>query len=240
MKVTAITDRGSIRALNEDSFCLPPEGERWCCVADGMGGHLAGDIASDMAVRVFSEGMSGHTDDTAECLLEVFRRANERIFRAQMDDPSRAGMGTTMTALALDGGEALIAHVGDSRAYLFRKKKLSQITTDHSYVEELVRQGLITRSAARFHPDRNVILRALGTDETVEADLYRVALEKGDVFLLCTDGLSGYVEDKKIAEVLSSRKQAESKAKTLRDLALAAGGGDNITVLLVSVGEEFA
>ena len=151
-----------------------------------------------------------------------------------------SGMGTTITALLLENGEAHIAHVGDSRCYLLRGKSLMKVTTDHTLVEEMMLKGVLTVQEARNHPQRNLITRALGTDEQVEVDLLRIRLQKGDVFLLCSDGLTGPVSDREIAEILNSRMKRENKLQALVEKALDAGGHDNITVLIVTDEEENA
>lgn len=235
MKVYALTDIGSVRAVNEDTYFVPAPGELYCCVADGMGGAQAGEVASATAVEVFSAYMRDFLPPPHERLRRAVAAANKAIYEKALSDPSMAGMGTTITALLLDGNEMHIAHVGDSRAYLLRNRALMKVTTDHTLVEEMVLKGVITVREARTHPRRNIITRALGTAENVEIDLLRIHVEPTDVFLLCSDGLSSYVGEHAILEVLNSRLKWENKAAALVGKALDAGGHDNVTVLIVTL-----
>lgn len=235
MKVYALTDIGSVRAVNEDTYFVPAPGELYCCVADGMGGAQAGEVASATAVEVFSAYMRDFLPPPHERLRRAVAAANKAIYEKALSDPSMAGMGTTITALLLDGNEMHIAHVGDSRAYLLRNRALMKVTTDHTLVEEMVLKGVITVREARTHPRRNIITRALGTAEKVEIDLLRIHVEPTDVFLLCSDGLSSYVGEHAILEVLNSRLKWENKAAALVGKALDAGGHDNVTVLIVTL-----
>ena len=189
MKVYAATDIGRVRPINEDSYYAPKPGEYFCAVADGMGGHNAGEVASAMAVRVLEEEMRTPTQPTEEALRRAVERANTEIYRASKEREGCLGMGTTITALCMEGNIAHIAQVGDSRAYLIRNRAILQVTTDHTLVEEMVLSGLITPSEAKVHPKRNYITRALGTAEKVEVDLLRMeerqkSLE--DIFLELT------------------------------------------------------
>ena len=237
MKVYALTDIGCCRELNEDAFYAPADGENFCCVADGMGGHQAGEVASAMAAEVFASKMC----DTGHAPYERLRRAvvaaNLSIYDKARSTPEMSGMGTTITALLIENGEAHIAHVGDSRCYLVRSKTLMQLTTDHTLVEELILKGRITPEVARNHPQRNVITRALGTAGGVETDILRVRVQPGDMFLLCTDGLSGSVSERELNETLNSRMKRETKISSLIEQALDNGSRDNITVLLACVEE---
>ena len=222
MKVYAATDIGRVRPINEDSYYAPKPGERFCAVADGMGGHNAGEVASAMAVRVLEEEMRAPISPTEEAL----RREG------------CAGMGTTITALCMEGNIAHIAQVGDSRAYLIRNRAILQVTTDHTLVEEMVLSGLITPSEALNHPKRNYITRALGTAETVEVDLLRLDTRPDDVFLLCSDGLSNALSEREMLDIMLSGMRMGDKVTTLIERALHHGGHDNITVLLVTCEEE--
>lgn len=238
MRVYALSDIGSVRAVNEDSYYAPQEGERFCCVADGMGGHQAGEVASALAVDIFAREMADVILPVHERLRRAVANANAAIYERACADEKTSGMGTTMTALALDEDEAHIAHVGDSRAYLLRNRALLRVTTDHTLVEEMVLSGLITLKEARVHPKRNIITRALGTSEKVDIDLLRIKVRSGDKFLLCSDGLSGYVDENAMAEILNSRRKSEEKVHALIARALEAGGKDNITALLISIEED--
>ncbi len=237
MRVYALSDIGSMRAVNEDSYYAPREGERFCCVADGMGGHQAGEVASALAVDIFSEQMRDVILPVHERLRRAVTNANSAIFERASGNENMSGMGTTITALAQEGDDVHIAHVGDSRAYLLRNRALLRVTTDHTLVEEMVLKGVITLKEARVHPKRNIITRALGTSEKVEIDMLRIRVRPGDRFLLCSDGLSGYVEEHEMAEILNSRMKSEDKIGALVDRALDAGGKDNITAMLVSIEE---
>ena len=238
MKVYAITDIGRVRALNEDSYYAPREGERFCAVADGMGGHNAGEVASAMAVQVFSEHMREVEPITAQALHAAVEQANDAVYRAAMENDGMSGMGTTFSALAEQGHEVLLAHVGDSRIYLIRHGAILQLTTDHTLVEEMVRKGLLTPREARFHPRRNIITRALGTDLRVEIDIVQMAAHPGDVFFLCSDGMTNYVEEYDILRAAAGEGDWQDKLKHLVSVALENGGADNITALFAVIGEE--
>jgi len=231
MKVYAITDIGKVRKLNEDSYYLPVNGEQFCAVADGMGGHNAGEVASAMAIKVFSDYMRDVEVVTAEALRASVVRANDAIYEASRESEQVSGMGTTFSALAVNGSNAFIAHVGDSRVYLIRHGTLMQITMDHTLVEEMVLKGLITVREARVHPKRNIITRALGTDDRVEVDMMQVGLKPGDVFFLCTDGLTNHVPDREILNISLSESEWEDKLRQLVGSALEDGGQDNITAM---------
>ena len=239
MRVYAMTDIGRVRALNEDSCYIPAEGERFCAVADGMGGHNAGEVASAMAVDVFSQNMREATDISAETLHAAVARANDAVLLKSQQVEGMNGMGTTFSALAIEGETAFIAHVGDSRVYLIRRGAIMQVTTDHTLVEAMVQQGVITAREARVHPKRNIITRALGTEPRLEIDIVQISLRPDDVFFLCSDGLSGYVEDWDILRVAQDgEKDWQEKLRTLVGLALEAGGYDNITAMFAVYEEE--
>ena len=238
MKVFARTDIGKHRPINEDSFYLPVEGEQFCAIADGMGGHNAGEVASAMAVEFFSEKLR-REGVSADAMREAVEGANAAIFEKAGKAESLSGMGTTFTALGFSGRSVHIAHVGDSRAYLMRNGTIMRLTLDHTLVEEMVLKGLITPREAKYHPKRNIITRALGTVEDVEVDLIQIEVQEGDVFFLCTDGLSNHVEDKHILEI--SREENISWDERLQKLIKAAlddGGNDNITAMFAVCGED--
>ncbi len=204
-------------------------------VADGMGGAKAGEVAAQMAVDAVGRLVGPVHEGDVRSAVE---RANRAIRRLASDDPDKSGMGTTLTAAMLDDGRLDVVHVGDSRAYLWRDETLRQVTEDHSVVAELVRRGSITREEAETHPHRNVITRALGAEEGVDADVVHVDLEDGDVVLLCSDGLSSYVPEAAIAEVLAQAEGLDAAARGLVSLANGAGGADNVTVVLARVAHE--
>jgi serine/threonine protein phosphatase PrpC len=222
----ALSDVGREREGNEDSFLEQPP---LFVVADGMGGAQAGEVASGMAVE--SLAGAGAPDELAGAIED----ANARIHAKAKDDTSLAGMGTTLTAAWVDDGTVTLAHVGDSRAYRMRGGELVQLTEDHSLVGGLVRLGKITPAEAEHHPQRSVILRAVGVEPAVEVDVAEHDLEDGDVYLLCSDGLSGMVRDEVISETLAMGGSLEQAADLLVGLANASGGHDNITAVLFRV-----
>jgi len=232
------TDVGRVRSVNQDAygeFESASRGLRLLIVADGMGGHRAGEVASAIAIAAAGEVFETSSEPADELLCSALSTANARIFEAACEDASLAGMGTTGVALVLTGeSRCFIAHVGDSRAYRLRGDELEQLTDDHSVVGELVKRGQLTPEQARVHPQSNEILRALGTQANVEVELTPIEVEAGDRLLLCSDGLSGMLPDPKIAEILSQCAPAEA-VSTLVDLANDAGGTDNITVQIAEI-----
>lgn len=231
MKTYVQTDVGKLRPLNEDAYYLPKEGERFCAIADGMGGHNAGEVASAMAVDVFSAQLRAARVIHGLVMREAVEKANEAIYARSRSASEFSGMGTTFTALAVNGANVHIAHVGDSRAYLIRNGSIMRLTIDHTLVEEMVMQGIITPKEARYHPKRNYITRALGTMERVEVDLIQIEVQKGDIFFLCTDGLSNHVEDRVIQEVSKRDIPWPEKLNMLVQAALDDGGTDNVTAM---------
>jgi PPM family protein phosphatase len=239
------TDKGCVREANEDSgrFVRPNDPKLLAAkgalmiVADGMGGHSAGEVASQMAVETVSRlYYEAPGDDPQGALVAAVAEANRRIHAAAAADEAKHGMGTTCTALALRGGAAFGAHVGDSRLYLLRGGGAYQLSEDHSHVMEMVRQGLLTKEEARTHEDKNVILRALGTAPEVEVSAVApVEARAGDFFLVCSDGLHDLVLDDEIARVVASAGDEHAACERLIALAKERGGHDNITVGLVGV-----
>ena len=232
--VVSGSDIGRVRNLNQDDCGEFHNAENGSCllvVADGMGGHRGGEVASQMAVQQIGDVFERGTPTDPESLLaQALREANECIFERANNEGELAGMGTTAVALILDGDrEAVLAHVGDSRAYRVRKGQLKQLTADHSVVGELVRRGQLSAEEARHHPQSNEILRALGTRQDVDIEITRVDVQPGDRFLICSDGLSGMLSDQAIEKVLS-KNPAEEIPPRLIELANEAGGMDNITV----------
>ena len=227
-----LSDVGRQREGNEDSMLVDPP---LFVVADGMGGAQAGEVASGLAVETLGE-MPPENGNVEEELTEAIAQANRRIHDKAQDDRTLAGMGTTLTAAFVHDGKVTLGHVGDSRAYRYREGELAQLTDDHSLVAELERHGKITAAEARVHPQRSMILRALGIGAEVEVDTYCFVGEPGDVFLLCSDGLSGLVHDAVIAEVLEGCESLEAAAEKLIELANLSGGPDNITTVLFRLG----
>ena len=231
----ARTDTGHQRATNEDSHL---ERAPVFVVADGMGGAQAGEVASQLAVTQFTDELPGEDGDRAEQRLALaVRKANAEIHALSETDARRAGMGTTLTAAYVGRGEVSFAHVGDSRAYRLRRGELERITEDHSLVEELLRQGRLTEEEAEEHPQRSIITRALGPEPEVEVDTVTVAAEDGDVYLLCSDGLTSMVGEAAIGAILRSAPDITAAAEQLVAAALDAGGRDNVTVVLFRVEE---
>ena len=224
------TDVGCYRDHNEDSLSVVPP---LFMVADGMGGHAAGEIASEIAVNVVTERAPRTAD--SQGLADAIVAANRAILRAAALGQGRSGMGTTCTAAILDGTRLAIAHVGDSRAYLLHKGELQQITQDHSLVANMVASGEITPEEARIHPKRSVITRALGSFADMEADRFDLDVEVGDKLLLCTDGLYSMVEDHVIKDILLRTKNPQHAAAMLTEEALDMGGHDNVTCIVVDV-----
>lgn len=240
MKVFSVTDKGRVRQLNEDYYYLPVKGEHFAAVADGMGGHAAGEVASYTAITTAAKIL--RRDRNAEpkaALLEAFRTAHEQVCRAAKEQPGREGMGTTLTLLLMENDTAYLGHVGDSRAYRLRGGVLEQMSEDHSYVEELVKSGIITRQQARSHPKRNIITRCIGVYPDVEADILSFPAEPDDVWLLCSDGLTGYLTDEELEQqLLKTDLSWQEKLNGLRDTALQRGGADNITAVIVTGGPD--
>ncbi|MDQ3981317.1 MAG: Stp1/IreP family PP2C-type Ser/Thr phosphatase, partial [Actinomycetota bacterium] len=229
------TDVGRVRQGNEDSYLLE---EPVYAVADGMGGHIAGDVASATAVEVISEGLRREHPQDGPALADLVSRANEAIWEKARSDPSLRGMGTTCTLLMIDGEMARIAHVGDSRAYLLRDGAFRQLTEDHTLVERMVREGRLSADEAANHPQRSIITRALGVDEHVKVDVLEEELSDGDRILLTSDGLTSMVGASEIADVLHGEEDPQAAADRLVELANAAGGEDNVTVLVLHVVED--
>jgi serine/threonine protein phosphatase PrpC len=230
-----LTDPGLTRATNEDAVLVEPP---LYAVADGMGGHRAGEIASRVALEELLVGAPGRYD--AKALGRAVRAANRAVIAAAEKSRTRAGMGTTLTAAMVDGARIAIAHVGDSRAYLLRDGRLERLTDDHSMVADLVRQGSLTEEEARFHPQRSVITRALGSDPNMLADVFEVEGAPGDRLLLATDGLTGMLADDYIADVLAADVDPARAVQSLVDAANRAGGYDNISVVVVDITSEAA
>ena len=233
MKTAARTHIGNVRPSNQDALLMQPGLFGLFGVADGMGGHKAGDVASRMAVETVQDALKDQAPGE-DLLRAAIEQANERIYQAQLEDEELHGMGTTMTVIWEDHDRVLLGHVGDSRAYLLRDGAMRQISLDHSLVGELVRAGHITPEEARQHPYRNVITRAVGTDTEVQVDVTEVGRRPGDLYLLCSDGLSEYVDMDQMREILLSQSMDEA-ADTLLQLALDGGGRDNISLVLAEV-----
>ncbi|MCM1568962.1 MAG: Stp1/IreP family PP2C-type Ser/Thr phosphatase [Roseburia sp.] len=241
LKTFSITDIGRKRKVNQD-FVYTSESAvgvlpNLFILADGMGGHNAGDYASKAAVENMVEHirMAGE-EQPARIFREAIQRVNELIYRKAGQESGMEGMGTTVVAASCIGDELQVANVGDSRLYVV-DDKMTQITRDHSLVEEMVRIGTIDREEARNHPDKNIITRAVGVSEAVEPDFFTVGLKQGDIILMCSDGLTNMLEDEEIRMLLAQTGDIEEKARRLVDAANRNGGRDNISVILI---EPFA
>ena len=243
------TDVGCVREINEDSGRLlrPSDPAQLSAkgtllvVADGMGGHSAGEVASQMAADVVSRLYYDSPEEPGAALRRAVEVANRRIHSAAADDEAKHGMGKTCTALALCGGRAYAAHVGDSRLYMLRSGQLYQLSEDHSAVNEMVKMGIITKEQARTHEDKNVILRALGTSPEVEVSTVEpFGVREGDRYLLCSDGLYDLLPDDEIAAVLTEFEDVHAAGERLITTAKERGGHDNITVGIIAIMPEGA
>lgn len=226
------TDIGLAREQNEDSLVVAAP---LFVVADGMGGHEAGEVASEIAVNTIAAYAPTTAD--AEALGRAVEVANREVIDATLSGRGREGMGTTCTAAILENNRLVIAQVGDSRAYVLHDGKLSQITRDHSLVADMVESGQITREQARYHPNRSVITRALGSDVNMQPDLYEITIEEGDRVLLCSDGLTSMLPDEEIRDVMVANPDPQACADGLVEAALSAGGLDNVTVIVAKAND---
>ena len=238
MKSYSITDVGQKRTVNQDFVFTSetPVGNlpNLFVVADGMGGHKAGDFASSYAVEVLlSTIREDENSNPVKIIRAAIENANTQLLREASDNETMSGMGTTMVLVTIVGHYAYVANVGDSRLYLVDENKISQITKDHSLVEEMVRMGEISRDDARNHPDKNIITRALGAGRDVDVDFFDVRLTPGDILLLCSDGLSNMVPDEDIRQVILTSEMLEEAGRRLVSMANDNGGRDNIAVVLV-------
>ena len=225
------TDPGRKRRINEDSFVLVPP---LFAVADGMGGAQAGEVASGLAAGALEE--SGADGGGERRVVELIQEANRRVHERATTDAATAGMGTTMTAALVEGDRVVFGHVGDSRAYLLRDDTLEQLTNDHTLVAELVRRGELSPGEAQVHPQRSVITRALGTDPDVDVDTFIIDARPGDVFLICSDGLSSMIDMTTIEQIMRQyRTDLPAASKALIQAANRSGGEDNITAVLFAV-----
>jgi protein phosphatase len=240
--VGARSDVGMVRSGNEDNFSAEADEQRGVfVVADGMGGHAAGEVASEMAVQIISRHLmaidSLRTDSDAEArMVQSIKDANRAIYERMLAEVDKQGMGTTASVLVLSDDVFLIGQVGDSRIYLLRDGALTQLTKDHSYVQEQVDAGLLTPEQARYHPYSNVITRCVGASENVEVDIYRGEVKPGDVFLLASDGLTGMVDDRRLQQILLARSSPGRIVDALIAEANGRGGLDNITSIVIQIG----
>ena len=223
-----VSDTGRRRRRNEDNYVVAPP---LFAVADGMGGAQAGEVASGLAASALEEDSTG-LDNALERVDALIQEANRRIFDRASTDPSASGMGTTMTVALVEGMTVVIGHVGDSRAYLVRGDTMEQLTEDHSLVNELLKSGKLSEEEAQIHPQRSVITRAVGTDPDVDVDVFTIEAEDGDVFLICSDGLTDMVSDVDILDLVDrNRSDLEKAVRALVQFANKEGGDDNITAV---------
>lgn len=242
MESFSLTDTGRLRESNQDSvFCEENAVGAFpnlFLVADGMGGHNAGDLASKICVEQYVERMRNSDKRTpVSAMQDAVKAANDAIIEKSMEDPVYRGMGTTLVGLMIEEHFAYIVNIGDSRLYLIRDQ-IQQITVDHSLVEEMVLSGEIEKAQMRTHPNKNIITRALGTAREPRPDCFEIEVRSGDIFLLCSDGLSNMLDDKEIEQIIREEEVLENAGKRLVEAANEAGGKDNISVVLVRVENE--
>lgn len=243
MLVGACTDIGKIREVNQDSYyCCNKNDMALFIVADGMGGHKAGEIASKMAIDSIKKSFEDNSVLVkngqilpTELIIRSLKNANVMILEKSKTDESCDGMGTTITLAYIYNNKIHIGHIGDSRAYLCRNNKLTQLTEDHSLVAELVKNGTISKEEAKFHPQKNIITRALGTDEDVDVDIIIKDIDKDDIYLLCTDGLTNMVNDDLIKNIILSSNNVQHICERLVYTANEAGGIDNSTAIIIKI-----
>ena len=237
MKTYSITDTGALREMNQDYFFASddPVGNlpNLYIVADGMGGHKAGDYASRYTTqRMVASVSRSPGEEPVTILQEAITTANKLLIEEAAEDEAKRGMGTTLVAATILDGKLYVANIGDSRLYVVGSK-IRQITRDHSYVEEMVRIGELDRADARNHPDKNIITRAVGAEDKVEPDFFTVELQEGEIVLMCSDGLTNMLEDEEIRMIISGARDLVEKAESLVEAANANGGRDNISVILI-------
>lgn len=232
------TDVGLKRTVNEDAYRIEPK-LGYCLVADGMGGEAAGDrasrIFSETIANVFKQSKNNSEGEIVQQILASFQLANQNILAHVRNNPHHKGMGCTAELMAFTSERFVLGHMGDSRTYRSRKGTLKQLTQDHSFVQDQVNKGLLTSENARKHPLRHVILRAVGIDEQLALDLIRGNAYPNDQFLMCSDGLTDMIDDSQIQTILSSPMILNQKTDRLIEMALSAGGADNVTVVLIEI-----
>ena len=238
MKTFSMTDTGRRRDINQDYMFTSETAvgklPNLFIVADGMGGHKAGEYASKTAVETIVEFIEASDSGLlVESMKKAIGEANKKVLKEAIIDTEKEGMGTTIVVATIKGDKLIVANVGDSRLYIVNGEEIRQVTRDHSLVEEMVRSGKIARSEARNHPDKNKITRAVGVFPKVEVDFFEAKIERGDTILLCTDGLTNMVEDEEIKRIVLGQRDLVEKTATLIEAANKNGGTDNITVLLI-------
>jgi PPM family protein phosphatase len=232
-RVGAVTDPGRTRRHNEDAYVIEPP---LFAIADGMGGAQAGEVASRLATAALKE--AGANGGGEQRIVALIQEANRRVYDRSSSDPNTSGMGTTITVALVEDDTVAFGHVGDSRAYLIRDAQMEQLTEDHSLVNELLKTGKLSREEAETHPQRSVITRALGTDPDVDVDTFSIQAQPGDLFMICSDGLTSMVDDELILQTVEKHRDSlQEAARALIRAANKGGGEDNITVLFFEIGE---
>lgn len=237
MKVKSLTNIGLVRKINEDNY-LVDEIRNLFVVADGMGGHKGGEVASTLAIKTIDEFLiiDNNLENYRNILQKTIKKANTLIYKKAHENEDLSGMGTTLTAVLINANKLFIANIGDSRAYLITQAEIQLLTEDHSLVRELINSGEITEEAASSHPNKNILTRALGIEENIEIDLFEKEIKDGDYILLCTDGLTNLIKDEEICDIILGN-EFEKSVEKLMDLALQRGGSDNITLILINYKE---
>ena len=237
MKWSQATETGLVRKQNEDNFCICPDIGLFA-IADGMGGHQAGEIASRLATQKLADFIRTYLEfysDQETLLTKGMQEINHQIYLISQQNKRYQGMGTTLTAALIQNNHLYLAHIGDSRLYLLRQEQIKQLTEDHTVVQNLVTSGTITADQARTHPKRHILTRALGIDSNVKAEISKINLKAQDKILLCTDGLTNYVTPEEIHHLVNNAAEVKQAVHNLTEMALERGGADNITVILVAV-----
>ncbi|MEN8904713.1 MAG: Stp1/IreP family PP2C-type Ser/Thr phosphatase [Clostridiales bacterium] len=244
MRFSVRSDTGLIRTVNEDSFFIKSSYENLpdiYIIADGMGGHNAGEIASKTAAEYTGEvllntpGAFLEEENLTASIIEAMEKANQKVFEMSKAKSENSGMGTTLIAAVVYGKKLYIGHIGDSRVYILKKGIISKITSDHSLVEELLRSGTLTKEEAENHPKKNIITRAIGCSVVIDVDLYEYDIENGDIILMCTDGLTNMVNENQIRDIVQNSKDLGTASENLINKANENGGEDNTTVILFRI-----
>ena len=240
VKSYSLTDKGMVRSANQDFFfsCDAALGNlpNFHVVADGMGGHNAGEFASSFAVESLTSYIeTNHSFEVSDILLDATAKANEDLFKIASTDPEKSGCGTTVVEAVVENGILTVLNIGDSRLYLISKNGIKQITEDHSMVEEMVRLGVLTHEEAQHHPEKHKITRAFGIEPSVKADIFEERVFEGDVIIMCSDGLSNMISDEVIFTIVKEEVNVEKIAKRAVEMANLAGGTDNITITVIRV-----
>ena len=239
MKIIAKTDIGLVRATNEDTYTIVKKDEQnfLAFVCDGMGGHLGGSYASSKTVDMLAEAFNNLNEKTIKnvgvWLFETLEKINDFIYKQSIEKENLRGMGTTVSGIVMLNGELYYAHIGDSRIYVYDDKNIEQVTTDHTYVNSLLLNGLITFKQAAKHPKRHVLTNALGIKQNVSVDIGQINLKENQNILICTDGLHNMFDERKLKKALNEELNTEDKAESLKEKALKLGGLDNITLILL-------